>query len=459
MHDSVFPIILAGGSGTRLWPLSRKLYPKQFIKLVEFGGTSLFQNTLKRAIEISGSKTDFRIVTNESYKFHCITQGEEIGIPVTEKNLIVEPKAKNTLAAIMLAIRSLDDDHDLALVLPSDHAIENARAFKEAVFNAVTTAKKSLVTFGILPDHPNTGYGYIHPTGPCETVPVAVSEFKEKPDFETAEKYVKEGYLWNAGIFLFSKEVFDNELEKADSAYFATFAKYDTVEEIFDNLPDLSIDYGLLEKTKNVSVLSADIGWTDLWSFDALEKYAREIPSTDMIEISAKNNYAYSDVPKKPVVFIDCENLIAVDTKDALLISKKGSSQKVQEAVKILKERLPSVTETHLTVYRPWGSYSIIDEGVGFKSKRLTVLPGKRLSAQMHYHRSEHWVVVSGTAKVTVGTEERILNKGESTFIPAGTMHRLENPGRVTAHLIESQIGDYLEEDDIVRFEDDYKRK
>lgn len=178
-----------------------------------------------------------------------------------------------------------------------------------------------------------------------------------------------------------------------------------------------------------------------------------------MIEISAKNNYAYSDVPKKPVVFIDCENLIAVDTKDALLISKKGSSQKVQEAVKILKERLPAVTETHLTVYRPWGSYTIIDEGVGFKSKRLTVLPGKRLSAQMHYHRSEHWVVVSGTAKVTVGSEERILNKGESTYIPSGTMHRLENPGRVTAHLIESQIGDYLEEDDIVRFEDDFKRK
>lgn len=215
-------------------------------------------------MEVSGSKTDFRIVTNETYKFHCITQGEEIGIPVTEKNLIVEPKAKNTLAAIMLAIRSLDDDHDLALVLPSDHAIENARVFKEAVFNAVPTAEKSLVTFGILPDHPNTGYGYIRPSGNCTIKPAKVSEFKEKPDFETAEKYVKEGYLWNAGIFLFSKEVFDNELEKADSAYFATFAKYDTVEEIFDNLPDLSIDYGLLEKTKNVCVLSADIGWTDL---------------------------------------------------------------------------------------------------------------------------------------------------------------------------------------------------
>lgn len=164
----------------------------------------------------------------------------------------------------MLAVRSLDDDRDLALVLPSDHAIENARAFKDAVFNAAPTAKKSLVTFGILPDHPNTGYGYIRPSAPCETSPVAVSEFKEKPDFETAEKYVKEGYLWNAGVFLFSKETFDNELEKADSAYFATFAKYDTVQEIFDALPDLSIDYGLLEKTKNVSVLSVDIGWTDL---------------------------------------------------------------------------------------------------------------------------------------------------------------------------------------------------
>lgn len=459
MHDSVFPIILAGGSGTRLWPLSRKLYPKQFIKLAEFGGTSLFQNTLKRAVEISGSKTDFRIVTNESYKFHCITQGEEIGIPVAEKNLIIEPKAKNTLAAIMLAIRSLDDDHDLALVLPSDHAIENAKAFKEAVETAIPASKESIVTFGILPDHPNTGYGYIQPKSECKSAPAPISEFKEKPDLQTAEKYVKDGYLWNSGMFLFSKETFDKELEKADEAYFSTFAKYDTVEEIFDNLPDLSIDYGLLEKTKNVKVLSADIGWTDLGSFDALEKYAKEIPSRGMVEISASNNYAYSDVPNKPIVFIDCEGLIAVDTRDALLISKKGSSQKVQQAVKILKETLPEVTESHLTVYRPWGSYTIIDEGVGFKSKRLTVLPGKRLSAQMHYHRSEHWVVVSGTAKVTVGTEERILNKGESTYIPSGTMHRLENPGRVTAHLIESQIGDYLGEDDIVRFEDDFKRK
>ncbi len=410
-------------------------------------------------MEVSGSKTDFRIVTNETYKFHCITQGEEIGIPVGEENLIVEPQAKNTLAAIMLAIRSLNDDSNLALVLPSDHAIENARAFKESVLAASETAENSLVTFGILPDHPNTGYGYIRPSEDCSTKPAKVSEFKEKPDLETAEKYVKSGYLWNAGIFLFSKGTFDKELEKADSDYFSTFAKYDTVEEIFENLPDLSIDYGLLEKTKNVSVLSADIGWTDLGSFDALEKYAKEIPSTKTIEISAQNNYAYSDVPNKPIVFIDCENLIAVDTKDALLISRKGSSQKVQQAVKILKERLPAVTESHLTVYRPWGSYSIIDEGVGFKSKRLTVLPGKRLSAQMHYHRSEHWVVVSGTAKVTVGEEVRILQKGESTYIPAGTMHRLENPGKVTAHLIESQIGDYLEEDDIVRFEDDFKRK
>lgn len=459
MHESVFPIILAGGSGTRLWPLSRKLYPKQFIKLAEFGGTSLFQNTLKRAVEISGNKTNFRIVTNSDYKFHCITQGEEIGIPVAEENLIIEPKAKNTLAAIMLAVRSLEKDDALALVLPSDHAIENGRAFKEAVETAVPTAKKSLVTFGILPDHPNTGYGYICPSSDCKESPAQVLEFKEKPDLQTAEKYVKDGYLWNAGIFLFSKQTFDSELEKADPAYFATFAKYDTVEEIFDNLPDLSIDYGLLEKTKNVSVLSSDIGWTDLGSFDALEKYAREIPSTSMVEISASDNYAFSDVPSKPIVFIDCESLIAIDTKDALLISKKGSSQKVQQAVKILKEKIPEVTESHLTVYRPWGSYTIIDEGTGFKSKRLTVLPGKRLSAQMHYHRSEHWVVVSGTAKVTVGDEVRILQKGESTFIPAGTMHRLENPGKVTAHLIESQIGDYLGEDDIVRFEDDYKRK
>lgn len=238
-----------------------------------------------------------------------------------------------------------------------------------------------------------------------------------------------------------------------------TFAKYDTIEEIFNNLPDLSIDYGLLEKTKNVCVLAADIWWTDLWSFDALEKFSSKDGETaQVVEIGTKGNFAHSDSKNKPIVFIDCENLIAIDTKDALLISQKGSSQKVQQAVKILKERLPSVAKYHLTVYRPWGSYTIIDEDVGFKSKRLTVLPGKRLSAQMHYHRSEHWVVVSWTAKVTVGEEIRILKEGRSTFIPAGTMHRLENPWKVPAHLIESQIGDYLEGDDIVRFDDDFKR-
>ncbi len=460
MNAQIFPVILAGGSGTRLWPLSRKLYPKQFIKMAEFGGRSLFQNALERAVKIAGNSHSYRIVTNTDYKFHCITQGEEIGIPVTDANLLIEPQAKSTLAAIMLAIRSLDSDDDLALVLSSDHAIKNDAAFERAVAVASDAATRSLVTFGILPDHPNTGYGYIKPSAPCKDAPAPVDAFKEKPDADTAARYIADGYLWNAGIFLFSKGVFDRELEKADPSYFAAFAKYDTLEETFRELPDLSIDYGLLEKTKNVRVLAVDIGWTDLGSFDALEKYSGGTSiHTDSIEISAAGNYAYSDSAGKPVVFIGCENLLAVDTKDALLVAQKGSSQKVQQAVKLLKERLPAVTETHQTVYRPWGSYTIIDEGTGFKSKRLTVLPGKRLSAQMHYHRSEHWVVVSGTAKVTVGEEIRILQKGESTFIPAGTMHRLENPGKVVAHLIESQIGDYLEEDDIVRFDDEYGRK
>jgi mannose-1-phosphate guanylyltransferase/mannose-6-phosphate isomerase len=479
VNEPIFPIILAGGSGTRLWPLSRKLYPKQFIQLAEFGGKSLFQKTLERAVKITGNTHSYRIVTNADYKFHCIAQGEELGIPVTEKNLVIEPEAKNTLAAIMLGVRSLENEGDLALIMPSDHAIENETAFVTAIETVTEGAKNSLVTFWIRPDHPNTGYGYIRSVGPCETASSKVAEFKEKPDFGTAEKYVNEWYLWNAGIFFFSKGVFLSELEKADPEYVATFTKYDAVQEAFAHLPNLSIDYGLLEKTENVRVLSIDVSWTDLGSFDALEEYSGkidqrenervpgmktltaeplQIPLTESLQISATGNYAHSDTAWKIVVFIGCEDLLAIDTKDALLIAQKGFSQKVQEAVKILKWRLPHLTESHLTVYRPWGNYTIIDEGAGFKSKRLSVLPGKKLSAQMHYHRSEHWVVVSGVAKVTVGKEERILEKGESTFIPAGTTHRLENPGKVIAHLIESQIGDYLGEDDIVRFDDEYGR-
>jgi mannose-1-phosphate guanylyltransferase/mannose-6-phosphate isomerase len=460
MQPKIFPIILAGGSGTRLWPLSRKFYPKQFIQLPEFGGKSLFQNTLERAITIAGNSDSLRIVTSADYKFHCITQSEEIGIHLGEKNLLIEPRARNTLAAIAFAVRSLDSESDHAIVMPSDHAIENIHAFEKIVKSAMEIAETSLVTFGIKPDHPNTGYGYIHPSQNAESAPVKVIEFKEKPDLEAAEKYIRAGYLWNAGIFLFSKKIFDSELQKANPMYASVFEKQETITEIFDTLPDLSIDYGLLEKSDNVSVISADIGWTDLGSFDTLEKYVKGASfGTESIEISASGNFSHSDTPKKPIVFIGCENLLAIDTKDALLITQKGSSQKVQEAVNILKQRLPSVTENHLTVYRPWGSYTIIDEGVGFKSKRLSVLPGKKLSVQMHYHRSEHWVVVSGTAIVTVGEDRRILEKGESTFIPAGTKHRLENPGKIVAHLIESQIGDYLEEDDIVRFDDEYGRK
>lgn len=449
-------IILAGGSGTRLWPLSRRLYPKQFISLEAFQGKSLFQLTLERALLVS-APSEIRVVTNADYKFHCINQATELGIMLDESQILVEPVAKNTLAAIAFGMESLPNHTDIAVIMPSDQLIANQSVFAETMRRSILLAQSALVTFGIVPMSPHTGYGYIQRKDPKSDVS-PVMTFREKPDSATAETYIREGFLWNAGIFMLEKGFFFSELAKYQPLYSDIFTSQNPVSR-FNELPDLSIDYGMLEHSKSIMVASLDAGWNDLGSFDSLEEsVSKKEPDANHVILEGEKNFIMTEKKNKVVSLVGVSDLIVIDTEDALLVVKKGESQKIKDVLKELKVRKLGLTEVGKTAYRPWGSYTVIDEDVGFKSKRLTVLPGKKLSLQMHYHRSEHWVVVSGTAIVTVGEEEKIVRKGESVFVPTGTKHRLENPGRTTLHLIESQIGDYLEEDDIVRFNDDFGR-
>ena len=339
-------------------------------------------------------------MTNEAYRFHCRSQAEEIGISLTNTELILEPMARNTLAAILLGIANIEEEADI-LVLSSDHAIGDEVLFTETVQTCRSYTHTSIITFGVTPSEPHTGYGYILPEKPGHYS--QVKTFKEKPDLETAKDYVASGYLWNSGIFLFKKQCFLHELKKANPAYLAQFEATLPLAEKFSSLPDLSVDYGLLEKSDSISVVPFPAYWSDLGSFDSLEAYAKVTgKSEDIIEIGGSGNFRISDTLKKPIVLIGLDNTLVIDTHDALLIAKKGSSQSVKEAVKILESSHKEATEYHRTVYRPWGSYTIIDEGEGYKTKRLTVLPGKRLSLQLHHHRSEHWVVVSGKADVQI---------------------------------------------------------
>lgn len=409
--STIHPIILAGGSGTRLWPLSRKYYPKQFIQLREFDHVSLFQKTLQRSVAI-GKLEDILVVTNADYKFHCLSQADEIGLVLREDQILIEPAAKNTLAAIAFAVKHIANDDDVAFITPSDNIIDDVRLLAGTIESALVRAGESLVTFGVTPTCPHTGYGYVS-ADRTSSAPFRVLEFKEKPDTQRAEEYIRNGYFWNSGSFLFSKKVFQSELRKWNPSFFETFESSDDIAKVFETIPDLSIDYGLLEYSDNIYLSPLTCYWDDLGSFDALGEYLENTggKNIDIIGVESQNNLVLSETDGKKIALIGIENLLIIDTKDALLISKKGESQKIKDIVGVLKKADSPLADYGTTVYRPWGSYTIIDEGVGFKSKRLTVLPGKKLSLQMHYHRSEHWVVVSGTATVTIGDQEIILRK------------------------------------------------
>lgn len=452
-------IILCGGNGTRLWPISRALMPKQFNRL--FDDKSLFQLTVERNHKVC---TKAFIVSNAEQYFIAKDHLQELGIDGNE--YLLEPIGRNTAPAIALACMALGSE-EIVLVTPSDHLIKDEATYKKVVIRAKELAEQNnLITFGIKPAFAETGFGYI------EAEQEDVKAFHEKPDIEMATKYVEAGnYYWNSGMFCFKAGVFLAELQKYSPDIFdacqTALQNADTdgmiriKHEDMLNIPDDSIDYAVMEKSTKVKVIPSDIGWSDVGSFDALYDELEKdsdgnTKNEHLISIDSKNNLVIGS--ERVIAMIDVDDLIIVDSGDALLISKKGSSQKVKKVVEKLKEQNSSLPNIHQTAHRPWGTYTVLEDTPGYKIKRIVVKPGKRLSLQKHYHRNEHWIVVSGTATVTVSEETKTIRPNESTYIKMGEVHRLANDGVIPVILIEAQVGEYTGEDDIVRLEDDFSR-
>lgn len=472
----LIPVILSGGSGTRLWPLSRTLYPKQFLPLA--GERTMFQQTVARAMAVDGASEPV-VLCNEEHRFLVAEQLRQLG--VAAQAIVLEPVGRNTApAAAVAALHALGvSDEALTMVLPADHVIADENAFAKAVSAALPAARSGrLLTFGILPAHPETGYGYIRMGQPLDG-PAGrngarmVSAFKEKPDLETAKAYLDSGeYVWNSGIFLFSAKAYLDELGRhAPSIVDSCRASFELArrdldftrldKKAFAACVDDSIDYALMEKTDKAAVVAMDAGWSDVGSWRALWEIASRDGSGnalagDVLCQETRNTYVRAE--NRLVATVGVEDLVVVETSDAVLVAAKDRVQDVKKIVDALKKSGRDEATVHRRVYRPWGSYEGIDLGQGFQVKRITVNPGSTLSLQMHHHRAEHWVVVRGTARITRGDEEILLSEDQSTYIPLGTTHRLNNPGRIPLELIEVQTGSYLGEDDIVRFDDVYGR-
>ena len=463
------PVLLSGGSGTRLWPLSREAYPKQFLPLV--GNDTMLQATWRRVADIAGAAPI--VVANEDHRFLVAEQLRQVGAPTPD--ILLEPMGRNTAPAIALAaLQSMHDGEDpLLLVLPSDHVVADAEAFRKAVRDAATAAEGgALVTFGILPSAPETGFGYIEAEHARSDGARKVRRFVEKPDAATAQRYLDDGgYYWNSGMFLFRASVLLAELERfrpdivaacrdsfASAKRDGDFIRVD--REAFARCPSDSIDYAVMEKTDAAMVLPVDIGWNDVGSWSALwDVAARDEAGNahhgDVIAVDSRNTYAYA---RRLVALVGVDDLVVVETDDAVLVARKDRVQQVKDVVSQLKAAQRTQAALHREVHRPWGSYDSIDVGDGFQVKRIKVKPGAALSLQSHNKRAEHWIVVRGTARVTRNNDVFELFANQSTYIPIGAKHRLENPGEDVLELIEVQSGAYLGEDDIVRYEDVYGR-
>jgi len=464
----VIPVIMAGGSGSRLWPLSRALYPKQFLRLLN--DDSMLQETLARTDNLTNEQPV--IICNEEHRFIVAEQLRERG---RRGQIILEPVGRNTAPAIALAALALCNQNTdaLMLVLPADHVIKNQHAFEKAVLQAKGEAEKGmLVTFGIVPDSPETGYGYIK-RGDRFSDFYKVEAFVEKPNIENAKIYIESGnYYWNSGMFLFKAKKYLEELEEFRPDIFELcseamqsiqldmdFLRVD--ETAFKKCPDDSIDYAVMEKTSEAVVVPLDAGWSDVGGFAALWDVSEKdelgnLLSGDIKIIDTKNSMIVSE--DKLVASVGVDDLVIINTKDSVLVAHKEKAQDIKEIVNQLKREGRNEAAIHREVYRPWGKYDSVDFSERFQVKRITVNPGAKLSVQMHHHRAEHWVVVAGTAKVTVDGKESFLTENESVYISVTSVHSLENPGKVPLELIEVQVGSYLGEDDIVRFEDQYGR-
>jgi mannose-1-phosphate guanylyltransferase/mannose-6-phosphate isomerase len=471
----IVPVILSGGSGTRLWPLSRSAYPKQFLPLVS--DATLFQETIARLSGLEDCAQPL-VVCNEGHRFLVAEQLRQQEI--NPAAIMLEPVGRNTAPAVACAAlfaQGLDPDAVL-LVMPSDHVIQKPAVFQQAVVKGTEAAGQGkLVTFGIVASRPETGYGYIRKSGPDQEFAKGVSpvaEFVEKPDLETARKYVESGdYFWNSGMFVFRADAYLNELERCfpeiiescRRAYKGREPDRDFLrleKELFAACPAESIDYAVMEKTSEAVVVPLDAGWSDVGSWSSLSEVVENdqggnVVAGDVLAKDVKNSYLRSET--RLVAGIGLENLVVVETADAVLVADKSRVEEVKGLVEEIRAGGRCEHLHHVRVYRPWGNYQTVDESDRFQVKRIVVNPGASLSLQMHHHRAEHWVVVKGTAKVTRGDEEITLTEDQSVYVPLGTKHRLVNPGLIPLELIEVQTGSYLGEDDIVRFEDVYGRE
>lgn len=471
MNNKIIPVILSGGSGTRMWPLSRSHYPKQFLPLVS--EKTMLQETVLRLPDLENMSSPM-VVCNEDHRFMVAEQMHELGID--PQAILLEPFGRNTAPAVALSALAAPSPEDILLILPADHVIADHQALAEAIEKAVELAAAgNLVTFGIVPTAPETGYGYIHRGGELESkTGFVVDRFVEKPDLQTAESYLADGgYYWNSGMFALKADTFLKELEKFNPEILEVcsnasekgqkdldFCRIDSTT--FEQCPSDSIDYAVMEKTDHAVVIPLDAGWNDVGSWSSLWEVSDKDEEGnrlhgDVMTVDTRNSLLHSE--SRLVTSIGLDDIVLIETDDAVMVASKDRVQDVKKIAEQLKAEKRNEAEAHRKVYRPWGWYDSIDIGPRHQAKRIAVHPGSKLSLQKHHHRAEHWVVIKGTAKITNGDKEFLLTEDQSTYIPIGTMHRLENVGKIPLEIIEVQTGSYLGEDDIERYSDDYGRE